>query len=96
MLRVSAYLDNRGYILAELRFVDIDMNHSAFFCVFLKISGSSVAEAHSHRDHQIRLRLRNAGGIFAVHTAHAEIKRIGIRNGGQTHHAQSYRSGKPF
>ena len=94
-LNISLHRQIRLHILSKLCLIDIDMDHRTLTGIFIDITGSSVGEANTHGNHQVTFRLGLGGSIDAMHTAHAQIVIIGIREHRPSHHADTHRGIQP-
>ena len=57
-----------------------------------RLAGHAVAEAHSQRDDEIRLRERAVGARASVHSRHPQRKRIVPVDRADAHHRRDHRN----
>ena len=79
MAQVAPQGDFDGHDFAEFRAVDIGMYDGGFRGEAIGATGNAVVEAHSEREHDVRLVNRQVRGLPAVHAQHSEKIRIAGR-----------------
>ena len=78
-------------ILADLRRVDIDVNHARMRRKRRQAPGDAIVETHAQRDQQIASGHAHVGGIAAVHAGHADEIRMFGRQRAQAHQSADRR-----